>query len=74
MVVLSATASPVEQHFSLGIVHQLLATLPQTAQGWERALATSTDRDGDRTGHDYALLAELCAGVGRGGPVLPRSF
>ncbi|MEU3372273.1 BREX system ATP-binding domain-containing protein [Streptomyces sp. NPDC006711] len=65
MVVLSATASPVERHFSLGIVHQLLATLPQTAQGWERALATSTDSDGGRTGHDYALLAELCAGVGR---------
>ncbi|QNE79583.1 AAA family ATPase (plasmid) [Streptomyces finlayi] len=65
MVVLSATASPVEQHFSLGIVHQLLATLPQTAQGWERALATSTKSDGGRTGHDYPLLAELCAGVGR---------
>ncbi|MFG2720894.1 BREX system ATP-binding domain-containing protein [Streptomyces sp. NPDC048416] len=65
MVVLSATASPVEQHFPLGIVHQLLGTLPQTAQGWGRALASATGNNGGPAGPDYPLLAELCADVGR---------
>lgn len=65
MVVLSATASPTEQRFSLGIVHQLLGTLPETADGWERAFAASAGGEGRPAESDYPLLAELCAGVGR---------
>ncbi|MFF5972936.1 BREX system ATP-binding domain-containing protein [Streptomyces sp. NPDC012769] len=65
MVVLSATASPTEQRFSLGVVHQLLGTLPETAGGWERAFASSAGDDGGSAEPDYPLLAELCAGVGR---------
>ncbi|MFE9765303.1 BREX system ATP-binding domain-containing protein [Streptomyces sp. NPDC005808] len=65
MVVLSARASHTEQHFSLGIVHQLLATLPETAQVWERAFASSGATDDGPAEPDYPLLAELCAGVGR---------
>ncbi|MER7520488.1 BREX system ATP-binding domain-containing protein [Streptomyces sp. NPDC126499] len=65
MVVLSATASPTEQRFSLGVVHQLLGTLPETADGWERAFAASAGGDGRPAEADYPLLAELCAGVGR---------
>ncbi|MET9953719.1 BREX system ATP-binding domain-containing protein [Streptomyces sp. NPDC006339] len=65
MVVLSATASPTEQRFSLGVVHQLLGTLPETAGGWERAFASSAGSDDGPAEPDYPLLAELCAGVGR---------
>ncbi|MFF9347441.1 BREX system ATP-binding domain-containing protein [Streptomyces sp. NPDC014734] len=65
MMVLSATASLTEQHFALGVVHQLLATLPETAQGWERAFAASGAADGGAATPAYPLLAELCAGVGR---------
>ncbi|MGA5068663.1 BREX system ATP-binding domain-containing protein [Streptomyces exfoliatus] len=66
MVVLSATASPTEQRFSLGVVHQLLGTLPETAHGWERAFASAgTPPGGGPDEPDYPLLAELCAGVGR---------
>ncbi|MFB7863278.1 BREX system ATP-binding domain-containing protein [Streptomyces sp. NPDC056069] len=65
MVVFSATASPTEQRFSLGVVHQLLGTLPETAQGWERAFASSAGTGGGPAEPDYPLLAELCAGVGR---------
>ncbi|MFI8825007.1 ATP-binding protein [Streptomyces sp. NPDC053431] len=65
MVVCSATASPTEQRFSLGVVHQLLGTLPETAQGWERAFASSAATGDGPAEPDYPLLAELCAGVGR---------
>ncbi|MFG3346479.1 BREX system ATP-binding domain-containing protein [Streptomyces sp. NPDC048018] len=65
MGVFSATASPTEQHFSLGVVHQLLGTLPETAQGWERAFASSAAAGDGPAEPDYPLLAELCAGVGR---------
>ncbi|MFG2835924.1 BREX system ATP-binding domain-containing protein [Streptomyces zaomyceticus] len=66
MTVLSATASPTEQRFPLGVVHQLLGTLPETANGWDRAFAAyGTPRDGGPAEPDYPLLAELCAGVGR---------
>ncbi|NDZ77197.1 AAA family ATPase [Streptomyces sp. SID10853] len=66
MVVLSATASPAEQPFSLGVVHQLLGGLPETAQGWTRTFAASVGAtDGGPAEPDYPLLAELCAGVGR---------
>ncbi|MFJ4869998.1 BREX system ATP-binding domain-containing protein [Streptomyces sp. NPDC088757] len=65
MVVLSATASPTERCFTLGVVHQLLSTLPETADGWERAFAASAGGDGWPAESDYPLLAELCAGVGR---------
>ncbi|WP_406063088.1 DUF2791 family P-loop domain-containing protein [Streptomyces sp. NBC_01077] len=66
MVVLSATASPAEQRFPLGVVHQLLGTLPETAHGWDRTFAAyGTPHDGGPAEPDYPLLAELCASVGR---------
>ncbi|MFI1929002.1 MULTISPECIES: BREX system ATP-binding domain-containing protein [unclassified Streptomyces] len=66
MVILSATASPTEQHFSLGVVHQLLGTLPETAQKWDAAFASGGAPSGGGPDiPDYALLAELCAGLGR---------
>ncbi|MFI8966895.1 ATP-binding protein [Streptomyces sp. NPDC053493] len=66
MAVLSATASPTEQGFALGVVHQLLGTLPEAARGWERAFATYGAPHGGRPAEpDYPLLAELCACVGR---------
>lgn len=65
MLVLSATASPTEQRFSMGVVHQLLGTLPETAQCWERAFATRSGAGAGPAESDYPLLAELCAGVGR---------
>lgn len=67
MAVLSATASPTEQRFPLGVVHQLLGTLRETAHVWERAFAlcgTSGDA-ADPADLDYPLLAELCACLGR---------
>ncbi|WP_329284006.1 BREX system ATP-binding domain-containing protein [Streptomyces sp. NBC_00691] len=66
MIVLSATASPAEQRFPLGVVHQLLGTLPETAHDWDRTFAAYGAPHGDgRTEPDYPLLAELCASVGR---------
>ncbi|MFF5784720.1 BREX system ATP-binding domain-containing protein [Streptomyces sp. NPDC012693] len=66
MVVLSATASPAEQRFPLGVVHQLLGTLPETAHDWDRTFATyGAPHDGPPAEPDYPLLAELCASVGR---------
>ncbi|MET9531356.1 BREX system ATP-binding domain-containing protein [Streptomyces sp. NPDC006649] len=70
MVVLSATASPTEQPFSLGVVHQLLGALPETAQGWTRTFAAGASAGAGAGARgpaepDYPLLAELCAGVGR---------
>ncbi|WP_395364527.1 BREX system ATP-binding domain-containing protein [Streptomyces sp. YH02] len=66
MIVLSATASPAEQRFPLGVVHQLLGTLPETAHGWDRTFAAyGTPPGGGRAEPDYPLLAELCASVGR---------
>ncbi|MFF2305015.1 BREX system ATP-binding domain-containing protein [Streptomyces sp. NPDC058128] len=66
MTVLSATASPAEQRFPLGVVHQLLGTLPETADGWDRTFAAYGAPHGDgRAEPDYPLLAELCASVGR---------
>ncbi|MFD4318518.1 BREX system ATP-binding domain-containing protein [Streptomyces sp. NPDC058548] len=66
MIVLSATASPAEQRFPLGVVHQLLGTLPETAHGWDRTFAAyGAPHGGGRTEPDYPLLAELCASVGR---------
>ncbi|MER8058745.1 MULTISPECIES: BREX system ATP-binding domain-containing protein [unclassified Streptomyces] len=67
MVMLSATASPAEQRFPLGIVHQLLGTLPETSGLWDRAFARCGAFDGttDPACPDYPLLAKLCAGLGR---------
>ncbi|MCQ4083639.1 DUF2791 family P-loop domain-containing protein [Streptomyces sp. RB6PN25] len=67
MVVLSATACPTEQRFPLGVVHQLLGRLPETAEGWERAFALcgASHGDGEPADPDYPLLAELCACLGR---------
>ncbi|MBP2585351.1 DNA-binding CsgD family transcriptional regulator [Streptomyces sp. PvR006] len=66
MTVLSATASPAEQRFPLGVVHQLLGTLPETADGWDRTFAAyGAPHGAGRAEPDYPLLAELCASVGR---------
>ncbi|MGW6603183.1 BREX system ATP-binding domain-containing protein [Streptomyces sp. NPDC055036] len=66
MVVLSATASSTEQCFSLGVAHQLLGTLPDTAHGWKPTFAPGGAPPGGGPDEpDYPLLAELCAGVGR---------
>ncbi|MER6031485.1 BREX system ATP-binding domain-containing protein [Streptomyces sp. NPDC001851] len=67
MAVLSATASPTEQRFPFGVVHQLLGTLPEAAHVWERAFALCGASDGatDPAAPDYPLLAELCACLGR---------
>ncbi|MFJ7986502.1 LuxR C-terminal-related transcriptional regulator [Streptomyces sp. NPDC096351] len=66
MLVLSATASPAEQRFPLGVVHQLLGTLPDTAHDWDRTFAAYGEpHEGGRVQPDYPLLAELCASVGR---------
>ncbi|MFH8337792.1 BREX system ATP-binding domain-containing protein [Streptomyces sp. AM6-12] len=67
MAMLSATASPAEQRFPLGVVHQLLGALPETSGMWERAFARcgASDSAADPAGPGYPLLAELCACLGR---------
>ncbi|WP_424217527.1 helix-turn-helix transcriptional regulator (plasmid) [Streptomyces sp. BI20] len=74
MIVLSATASATEERFPLGVVHQLLGTLPETARGWERAFAScGAGPNGAPVDPDYPLLAELfsaLAGAARRAPVL----
>ncbi|GAA2248789.1 MULTISPECIES: ATP-binding protein [Kitasatospora] len=67
MIVLSATASLTEQRFPLGVVHQLLGTLPEAAGDWQRAfsLCGASRGDDEPAERVYPLLAELCACLGR---------
>jgi DNA-binding CsgD family transcriptional regulator len=67
MVVLSATASPTEQRFAFGVVHQLLGALPEAVEEWERVFAWCRAHrdDGEPADPDYPLLSELCACIGR---------